>query len=214
MKSISPVILIYLLVLLSACNTAPYSYWRTETGGVLFEEDFSLPRGDWAIFTTPDAAGALADGTYILSIPSPSYSSWSLSGKKYKDIRAEVDAARLGGSSANMYGLTCRADQEGNFYFFIISSDGYYAIGKMEIGSFSLLGQDMMAYSAAILLDEGTNHLRLDCVETTLTGYVNGQMVAVTGDGTFSSGDTGVMAGSFDSGGVVIGFDNFTLYKP
>ena len=214
MKSFHVIILCILVLLLAACQSASYTYWTTKKGDVLFEDDFSSPGGGWPIYTTSEAASALTDDKYILWITAPSFSSWALSGNVYQDIQVEGDASRLGGPLSNMYGLTCRADQEGNFYFFIISSDGYYAIGIMQAGGFSLLGQDMMAFSSAIILDEGTNHLRFDCIDSSLTGYVNGQMVAITGDSTFTTGDTGVIAGSFDAGGVVVGFDNFTLYKP
>ena len=202
-----------LLLFLMACQSSTIKYLTTEQGGVLFEDDFSNPPGVWPVFSTNEASSAFTDEKLILWINSPSFSSWMLSGQAYENVIVEADSVRLEGPRENMYGLTCRASEDGNFYFFIISSDGYYAIGIMQEGGFSLLGQDMMAYNAAIL-PEGANHLRFDCINSTLSGYVNGQMVAVTGDGTFTSGDTGIIAGSFDQGGVVVSFDNFIIYKP
>jgi hypothetical protein len=38
--------------------------------------------------------------------------------------------------------------------------------------------------------------------------------VAVTDDSAFRSGDAGLIAGTFDEGGVEISFDNFVVYKP
>jgi hypothetical protein len=39
-------------------------------------------------------------------------------------------------------------------------------------------------------------------------------MVAIANDSAFRNGDAGLMAGSFDDGGVNIRFDNFVVYKP
>jgi hypothetical protein len=214
MKSFHLLVLGSFLFFLSACQSSSLKYLTTEKGDIIFEDDFSNPPGEWPVYTTTDAASAFTDGKFILWITSPSFTSWAIAGPTFTDVQVEVEASRLGGPLPNMYGLTCRAQEKGDFYFFIISSDGYYAIGMAQGGDTSLLGQDMMAFNPAILQDDGSNHLRFDCIDTTLTGYVNGQMVAVTGDGSFTSGYTGVIAGSFDQGGVVVSFDNFIVYKP
>ena len=68
-------------------------------------------------------------------------------------------------------GLICRY-QGGNYYFFMISNDGYYVIGKFIGGQTLLLGQTEMQASDAIQI--GTmNHLRADCIGNTLTFYIN-----------------------------------------
>lgn len=71
-----------------------------------------------------------------------------------------------------------------------------------------------MAYNAAILQDDSPNHLRFDCIDQTLTGYVNGRAVAITNDTDFPSGDAGLIAGTFDQPGVDVAFDNFVVIKP
>ncbi len=125
-----------------------------------------------------------------------------------------MDATRLAGPVDNRFGLICRFQDMDNYYFFIISSDGYYAIGKIKNGAASLLGQEMMAYSAAIVQGSGPNRLRFDCIGNTLTGTVNGQAVAITNDADFSGGDAGLITGAFDETGVEVSFDNFMVYKP
>ena len=214
MKSNHLLILGCFLFLLSACQASLITNLTTEKGGILFEDDFSDTSRGWPVYMTDSAASALTDGKFILWVSASSFSTWAIAGPAFTDVQVEVDTSRLGGPQSNMHGLTCRAREEGDFYFFIISSDGYYAIGMAEDGETSLLGQDMMAFNPAIQQDEDSNHLRFDCIDSTLTGYVNGQMVAVTGDGTYTSGQTGVIAGSFDQGGVVVSFDNFVVIKP
>ena len=101
-----------------------------------------------------------------------------------------------------------------NFYFFVISSDGYYAIGKVEDGITTLLGQEMMAYTGVIRQGSEANHMRFDCIQDSLKGYVNGEVIAITEDAGFSTGDAGIICGAFNEGGVDISFDNFMVYKP
>jgi hypothetical protein len=114
----------------------------------------------------------------------------------------------------NRFGLICRFQDNDDYYVFFISSDGYYAIGKIKNGEASLLGQDLMAYSAAIVQGSGSNHLRFDCIGKTLTGSVNGQTIAITNDADFSSGDAGLITGAFDKSGVDVSYDNFVVIKP
>jgi hypothetical protein len=78
----------------------------------------------------------------------------------------------------------------------------------------SLLGQEMMTYSPAIVPGILPNHLRFDCVGETLTAYVNSQQVAQVQDADHIEGDVGLLAGTFDGPGVEIIFDNFIVTNP
>ena len=109
-------------------------------------------------------------------------------------------------------GLICRY-QGGDYYFFIISNDGYYVIGKFIGGLTLLLGQSEMQASEAI--QTGTmNHLRADCIGNTLTFYINFTQVASATDTDFPRGDVGVVAGAFADPGVDVLFDNFVVLQP
>ncbi|NJN80226.1 MAG: hypothetical protein HC797_07025, partial [Anaerolineales bacterium] len=44
--------------------------------------------------------------------------------------------------------------------------------------------------------------------------YVNGFQVAQAQDSTLTSGDVGILAGTFDTPGVDIVFDNFVVLQP
>ncbi len=55
-----------------------------------------------------------------------------------------------------------------DFYFFAVSSDGYYAIGKIKEGVTTLLGQEMMAYNVSIQQGVEPNLLRFDCIRIIL----------------------------------------------
>jgi len=66
----------------------------------------------------------------------------------------------------------------------------------------------------AIIQGYATNHLRADCIGSTLTLYVNDQMVAVATDSSLASGDVGLVGGTFDIPSSTFEFDNFVVYQP
>jgi len=100
-----------------------------------------------------------------------------------------------------------------NYYFGIISSDGYYAIGTVIGGTQSIIGENMQP-SDAVNTGYESNRIRFDCVGSTLSLYVNGKLVQEETDSSFTSGDVGLMAGTFDTAGAQIAFDNFVVSKP
>jgi len=129
------------------------------------------------------------------------------------DVRMEVDMGKLAGPDENRIGLICRYAGS-DYYFFMITSDGYYTIGKFTNGQMTQLGQSEMQYSENIHRGIAVNHLRGDCVGNTLTLYVNGFQIAQAQDSTLTSGDVGLMAGTFAQPGVDIIFDNFVVLQP
>ena len=214
MKLTRNILILITILLLSACRSSWLAEWMTESGEVLFQDDFSTTEGSWSKAENPEGVLDYYRTAFRITVNLPDYDFWTTPGLNFRDVHLEVDAGRLSGADDNRYGLVCRYQDAQNFYFFIISSDGYYAIGKVEEGVRSLLGQEMMAFHPSINLGMSPNHLRADCIGDTLSLYVNDQPVAVARDTGFSSGDVGLLAGSFDQAGVEILFDNFKVIKP
>ena len=73
---------------------------------------------------------------------------------------------------------------------------------------------EAMQPSEAIRPGTALNQLRADCVGESLTLYVNGQLVAQVQDGAFPSGNVGLIAGTYDTLGVDIFFDNLVVREP
>jgi hypothetical protein len=199
---------------LTACQSSWITELVTQPGQALYHDDFSDPGSGWPQVTSSTSSMGYDHGSYRMLVQSPLYDLQAVSGQSYRDAHIEVDATRQSGPVYNRFGLICRFKDMNDFYFFAISSDGYFAIGKIQNGVTSLLGQEMMAYNASILQGGDTKHLRFDCIGNTLKGYVNDQTLAITEDTDFSSGDAGLMSGSFDEAGVDVSFDNFVVYKP
>jgi hypothetical protein len=201
-------------LLLAGCQTSLITDLTAPSGSILYRDDFSNPASGWLSVETSSWSEGYAVDSYTIQVNIPQYDLWAVSGQTFGDVTVEADATRLGGPDVNRFGLICRYQGPKDFYFFVISSDGYYAIGKTLDGTASLLGQEMMAFNPVIVKGAGPNLLRFDCISSTLTGYVNGQVVASTQDKDFEDGDAGLIAGTFTSPGVQIAFGNFLVIKP
>ena len=208
------ILALFMIIILSACQSSWITALVAQPGQPLYQDDFSDPGSGWPQTTNTEGSMGYDQGSYRMQVQSPQYDLQAVSGGPFADVQIEVDATLQSGPLYNRFGLICRYMDVNDFYFFAVSSDGYYGIGKLKDGVTSLLGQEMMAYSSFILKGNNTNHLRFDCIGSTLKGIVNGQTLAITEDADFSGGETGLMTGSFDEGGVDLRFDNFVVIKP
>jgi hypothetical protein len=140
---------------------------------------------------------------------------WSNPGSfNFTDVRVEVDATKADGSDNNDFGIICRYVDSTHFYFAAISSDGYYGILKMSEGEYSVIGRENLIPSDLINLGGATNQIRFDCIGSTLTLFINGTQVDQQVDTDFTSGNVGLIAGTYEEAGTNIFFDNFYVYQP
>jgi len=206
-------ILTSLLLLLTACASIPSPVTPlVASGTVLFQDEFENNTTGWDRVSNTNGIMDYDRGVYRILVQQSTMNFWSTPEKNFGDVRIEADVTRLNGPDENRSGLICRY-QKGDYYFFIISSDGFYAIGKFIGGNTILLGQSEMESSEFIQTDE-INHLRADCIGNTLTFFVNFKQIATAQDTDFPNGDVGVLAGSFSQPGVDISFDHFVVMQP
>jgi hypothetical protein len=210
-------VLIVLALAVLACRALAPAGQPQHTPGagrVLYRDDFSDPASGWNRVTADRGQSDYADGAYRIFVDEKNVDIWSLAGHKYGDVRLEVDAYKVGGERDNRFGLICRAAGPDSFYAFIVSSDGYYGIGKIKGQEYHLIGMDALQPSDAIHLGSALNSLRADCIGDRLTLYVNGKKLAEVTDSEFAFGDVGLIAGTYDTAGTDIRFDNFTATQP
>lgn len=184
-----------------------------QPGDTLFYDDFANPATGWERFTSAEGTMDYDGSGYRFLVNALQANFWSTPGKSFRDVRLEVDVAKLSGPDENRIGLLCRFT-EGNYYFFLVSSDGFYTIGKYIGGNVIQLGQSEMRFTDSIHTGLAVNHLRADCVGNTLTFFVNGSPVAQAQDADFLEGDIGLLAGTFAQPGVDVIFDNFVVLQP
>jgi len=212
MRNVSILFLVSLFV--SACSalqTQPLQSFPS--GTVLFQDDFSSSTTGWDRMLVDEGVMDYDGGGYRIMVNALQTNFWSTPSKNFSDVRIEVDAGKLAGPDENRIGVLCRFNGK-DYYFFIITSDGFYGLGLFKDGQAILLGQSEMLSSANINQGLAINHLRGDCVGNTLTFFVNGVQIAQTQDSTLTSGDVGVIAGTFATSGVDIIFDNFVVLQP
>jgi hypothetical protein len=181
---------------------------------LLYQDDFSNPQSGWTASVSSPGTAGYSDGVYRFNINQANQDAWASPGLDLTDTRLEVDAIKVGGDRNNRFGLLCRMSDASHFYIFLISSDGYYGIGKINGDEYRLLGSESLLPTEKI--PRGSAYLRLqaDCQQDRLTLYVNGVKIAEARDSDFISGDVGILAGAYNTPGVDILFDNFAVYKP
>jgi hypothetical protein len=211
MNRIAAAIALLALVLLPACRLSDVV---AAPGEAIFKDDFSSPWGGWTSTPAPGSVTTFADGVMRVAILGDAVSVISVPGLDFGDVRIEADTLKLGGTDVNRIGLVCRYSDPANYYFFIVSTDGFYGLGKVTDGAASLLGMTEMQRSEAVQPQGGVNHLRADCIGETLTLYNNGRALAEVSDADHASGDAGTFAGTANEPALDVVFDNFVVIKP
>ncbi|NQU31217.1 MAG: hypothetical protein HQ525_11170 [Anaerolineae bacterium] len=196
--------------LMFACQSKPIIL----QGDILFEDDFSTRENQWTSLVNDGGVMNYDAEGFRFYVKEPGLNFWATPGLSFDDVGIEVDTLQYAGPVENRIGVICRHRDDQNFYYFVISADGYYAIGKVKEGEQSLLGQDAMRYSSAIKTGVAINHLRADCQGSTLRFYINQTPIALVEDFDLTEGDVGLLAGTFNEGGLDVLFDNFVVVHP
>lgn len=210
---------LYLLLTISALVLAALACGfgaepETLPAGILFQDDFSDTSSGWDRVDVDEGITDYADGVYRIFVNTDSTDVWTNPGLNFTDTIIEVEAEKVGGPDDNDFGVICRYEDTNNFYFFILSSDGYYGVGRVLDGVQELLGEEELMPGDAINIGNATNNIKADCVGSTLTLYANGTQLISVEDTALTSGDVGLLAGTFDTPGTDIHFDNFVVRQP
>jgi hypothetical protein len=207
-------IVLALVVAALACSSGSPPAQQPASGETLFEDDFSNLTSGWDRITDTDGLTDYVDGKYKITVNIADTDVWANPGKKFDNVVIKVTAAKVSGTDDNDYGVICRYVDSNNFYFFVISSDGYYGIGKVKDGKHQLVNREEMLPSEAIRRGEGNNTLQAVCDGSTLSFYVNGELLDTQTDAEFMTGDVGLIAGTFGEAGVEVTFDDFRVKTP
>ena len=214
-QAFAGVLLLGVFLLACRVSVSPRSWPEFEPGSLLFQDDFSDPESGWD--RVPEALhGSLdyQDQAYRISVAGEHQMLWSGPGLEFRDARLEVDAQHRGEARDDDFGFICRAQDDQNFYYLVVSSDGYYGIGKVVDGETALIGVQAMPPSEAIVRGPASNHLRADCIGDTLSLYANGLRLASVRDDEFEHGEVGLLAGTIGALETEVFFDNFSVVNP
>jgi len=205
----------------AAASPAAAPASATATASILFQDDFSNPNSGWNKETGADETTNYDHGQYLIAVQQPSVDVWAEPGLDLTDVALQVQTQLAGGPVDNEFGVMCRyqrgGDGKNSFYFFLISSDGYYALGKVSKDVRTILSpaQGSPQPSKAIQPQtEAINQLDATCQGSHMALSVNGTAVGDFNDGELTRGDIGLIAGTYDEGGVMIHFDNLVARRP
>ena len=210
-----------LLFLLAGCDYLPFTDQgpdSCDSPSALFEDDFSGEQNcGWVEYNRGGAVSAIEDGVLKISTSSPGEIWWTNPGRNFEDVVIDVEAKQISGPDDNAYGIICRYQDENNFYLFLISGDGYYAIGKYIGGEnrvVYLTEDGQFQQSDRINQGAATNQIQAACVGSELSLIVNGEPLVTVSDTSFVSGDIGLAVSALQQGTIVVEFDDLLVTGP
>ncbi len=181
-------------------------------GTILYQEDFSDPASGWDVFSNEEYSVGYENGTYQIELQVDHYYVWSVAGASFADVVVRVDAQLFAPTGVGDFGLVCRYLDENNFYALEVSEDGYFSIWKRLDGEFVTLVD--WEYTDALLADGTGVTLQAACLGDTLMLAADEILLAEASDTSFSQGDIGLIAGTWETVGLGVAFDNLVAHGP
>jgi len=112
--------------------------------------------------------------------------------------------------------VVCRysQDEKGafSFYYFVIA-------GNQDASIWKVVDSEPHELTVRLKFDEinagsDSNRITAECLGRQLTFWINNLEILVISDTTLPSGDVGVIAATYDDGGLDVRFDNFVVVLP
>lgn len=178
---------------------------------VVFADDFSDPASGWpTLQNTQGGYGYQEDGYHIV-VHAIDQVFWAKTNREDGNTSIYVDAKPVTEGTLSFYGLRCRIQDDQNFYYFVIRSNGDYTFGKYKNAEF----QPFFDWTQSDTINKGaqTNRLKADCTGNTLRFSVNGVQLGEVTDADFISGFSGILVGALDAGGFEVRFNNYLITK-
>jgi len=207
------------LVALSGClpDNVSGSDPCNEDGTLLNDEFDGSKECGWALYNGNGVTSEIEDGVLRISNSLSGEITWAKANRNFDDVIITAQARQASGPDDNAYGVICRYQSPENFYVFLISGDGHYAIGKYQSGSNQvqyLSGEGQYLFSDVINQGAATNEIRASCIGNELSLMVNGLPLETVTDPTFVTGDIGMGASPFQPGTTVIEFEGIRAIAP
>jgi len=181
---------------------------------LIYEDDFSDPGSGWDTYDEDDTWAGYWDSGYRLAVYRENYTAWAVPSPALSltDFEVEVTARQIAGPLDNNLGLLVRYQEDSDsFYWFQISSDGYYSVDLRRDGEWVTV----IGWKASDAIQQGleaTNRLRVRCSGDRFSFYVNDVFLTDVQDATLQQGSIGLAVGAFDEPGVEIVFDDIRVY--
>jgi hypothetical protein len=180
---------------------------------LLFQDDFSNPASGWTTQQSEGITLEYAESGFRIFVDNqvlPNAYPSAMIERTFGDVRIEADVRRISGSDSAKAALICRRADPNHYVLGDIDANGIARLGTFADDLFDILGYE----EGTAGLQEGSNHLRLDCIGSTAALYVNGTLVVSAEVDGPSQGSVGFAAGRSGEGQSDFRFDHFIVYKP
>ncbi len=182
---------------------------------MLLKDDFSDSNSGWGTGTDASSSVEYAAGGLHMAIFKANYFTWSNPDtEKYSNVHMEVTAKNESGKTRSGYGLMCNQQTtDSSYYYFAITPDGQYVIGKSQTGKEDLFltNKNEWASSDLIPQDAASYRIGADCGPGNLVLYVNGKQVDSASDTAYTEGGVGVFLWSGDNPTGAVTYDDFVM---
>ena len=168
---------------------------------------------NWVLESDEQGQTAIQDGQLIFTLPASGVARYvAADGLIVGNFVAEVEVLQLDGSTNSSYGIIFRQQDANQFYRFDVTGNGRFVVERRTAGGGWQRLTDGWQDTTLLLTGYNTrNLLKVEAQGSQLGFSINGFEVFSVNDPTFSSGGIALDAGTFDQGGLVVAFDNFSV---
>ncbi len=181
----------------------------------LVEDDFSDSGSGWGTGTDSDSSVEYANGGLHMEGFRDNYFTWSNPDTEtYQDVHMEVTVENESGDTRAGFGLMCdQQTVDSSYYYFAISADGEYAIGRSATGKEDvfLTNNNDWGTSDLIAKNADSYHISADCGHGTLTLYVDGKQIDSATDSAYQDGAVGLFLWTGDEPSGAVTYDDFVM---
>lgn len=184
---------------------------------VLYRDSFGNSESGWAAFSETYRSASYENGEYVLRALSSDFIGGGYNKQVFTNVRIQVVARNTGRADDVRFGVGCNIQEYADFdnnYTAGISSDGYYAITKVENGILTSLTDPKnngWLKSSEIALKAPKYNITFECAFEKLTLYVDGKLIASVNDSNFTQGFVGVFLRPYIQQNSEIRFDSIVI---
>ncbi len=187
---------------------------------VIYQEDFGDVNSGWERYNEYDGVLDYENDQYRMRVNATKNLFWVKAAipDPQSDVAIQVTTYWQESQPDAPFGLICRLDSNNQYYYFYITGDGQYGIGKY-LTSPGMEQVDLVddGGNPSDVIRQGVNAentLLVVCNGNHLSLTVNQVLLLEVQDDQLSGGELGLLAGVRETPGIDVFFDNYTVMRP